>query len=474
MKRASWLGAAALVLFTQAGLATPPTDDQITEALTKLNAPVAEGEKPRPRVTVAQEVFKDLSLGEASLAQLERLNGQRVLALLNDPAIRTRLTELTADQTIDGVKAYDMLLGVSIRPLNTDPEGIKAHRAQLAQTVAAALKHPKLVEALSKETGFTILSSIGSVPPEQFKAAGIQPLVERVLAANIPPRAATTMVGVFDTISDEEFGSDRATIDRVRMAIHDAIERNVPALNMDLTKAEAALAAIAPGTENDAARTAATTKRDAAQRAVLNAGRSMEYLTGAFARGQLVGHAAPDIKFTWTTMGETTDALNDLKGKVVVLDFWATWCGPCIASFPNIRTLQARYAEYPVVILGVTSLQGYHIDQKNKDPKARRIDTKDNPAKEYELMPGFMKDLEMTWNVAFGETNVFNPQYGVRGIPHVAIIAPDGTVRHRGLHPGGDPADEANKIDALLKEFNLPMPAAPMPSKDAKDEKPGG
>ncbi|GJQ30851.1 MAG: hypothetical protein HBSAPP03_27350 [Phycisphaerae bacterium] len=476
MKRASWLGAAALVLFTQAGLATPPTDDQIGEALTKLSAPPAEGQKARPRAELAKEAFKDLSLGEATLAQLERLNQARVFPLLTDQAaaIRTRLAELTGDRGLDGVKAYEMLLAASSRPTSMDAEGVKAYRTQVATTVAGALAHPALTEALSKEIGLSIVSSIGGVAPEQFKAAGLLPLVEKVLKADLPPRAAMAMVGVFDTIADDDFGADRATIDRVRLAVNDAIERSLPALTAELERAEAALAAVPAGDEADGQRAAATSRRDMATRMIQSAGRSMEYLTGAYARGELVGHPAPNIAFTWSTLGEMATSLSDLKGKVVVLDFWATWCGPCIASFPNIRQLQARYEGFPVVILGVTSLQGYHIDQKATDPKNRRIDTKDNPAKEYELMPGFMKDLEMTWAVAFGETNVFNPQYGVRGIPHVAIIDPAGVVRFRGLHPGGDPAEEAEKIDGLLKEFKLPMPASPMPSKNAKDEKPGG
>ncbi|MGL1488981.1 TlpA family protein disulfide reductase, partial [Vibrio parahaemolyticus] len=69
------------------------------------------------------------------------------------------------------------------------------------------------------------------------------------------------------------------------------------------------------------------------------------------------------------------------------MDFWATWCGPCVRSFPNVRKIQERYKDSPVVILGVTSLQGYHMDRVAK----KRIDTKDNPTLEYSLMPGFIK-----------------------------------------------------------------------------------
>jgi thiol-disulfide isomerase/thioredoxin len=84
-----------------------------------------------------------------------------------------------------------------------------------------------------------------------------------------------------------------------------------------------------------------------------------EFLDGAFAKGMLLDHPAPAIAFTWANgrHGEIT-SLDDLKGKVVVLDFWATWCGPCVGSFPNVRELQAFYDGYDVAIIGVTSIQG--------------------------------------------------------------------------------------------------------------------
>jgi hypothetical protein len=74
-------------------------------------------------------------------------------------------------------------------------------------------------------------------------------------------------------------------------------------------------------------------------------------------------------------------------------------------------------------------------------------------------MTDFMKAKEMTWTVAFSEEQVFNPDYGVRGIPYIAIIAPDGTVRHAGLNPHDPKADITGKIEAILKEFKLVAPA---------------
>ncbi len=166
----------------------------------------------------------------------------------------------------------------------------------------------------------------------------------------------------------------------------------------------------------------------------------------------LVGKPAPELNFTWSSQ-DGLKKLSGLKGKVVVLDFWATWCGPCIASFPQVRKEVAHFKDSPVQFLGVTSIQGYVA---NMGP---RIDTRGDPAKEMALMPDFMKAKEMTWDVVFSEEQVFNPDYGIRGIPYLAIIAPDGTVRHAGLHPGDPAAKVGEKIEALLKEFNLPLPA---------------
>lgn len=188
-------------------------------------------------------------------------------------------------------------------------------------------------------------------------------------------------------------------------------------------------------------------------------GKNITYLNSLLAQGKLIGSEAPAIDFQWISSGDAK-SLADLKGKVVVLDFWATWCGPCVGSFPNIRELQKRYKGYPVEIIGVTSLQGRHIDRSGE--KSATIDTKGDSQKEYLLMKDFMKTMDMTWVVAFSVQNVFNPEYGVKGIPHVAVIDAEGRVRYNELRPYEAPFHEAEKIDALLKEAGLKYPAKPM------------
>jgi thiol-disulfide isomerase/thioredoxin len=166
-----------------------------------------------------------------------------------------------------------------------------------------------------------------------------------------------------------------------------------------------------------------------------------------------VGKRAPELNFEWANR-KGLAKLSNLRGKVVVLDFWATWCGPCIATFPQIRELAEHYKDADVVIVGVTSIQGFVAGLE-----PARIVTRNDPEREYALTANFIKAKNMTWTVAFSEQRVFNPDYGVIGIPHMAIIAPDGTLRHNGLHPGMPHAEKLAKIDALLKEFGK-MPKA--------------
>jgi cytochrome c biogenesis protein CcmG/thiol:disulfide interchange protein DsbE len=72
---------------------------------------------------------------------------------------------------------------------------------------------------------------------------------------------------------------------------------------------------------------------------------------------EMQGKPAPALSVTnWINSKPLT--LADLKGKIVVIDFWATWCGPCLASVPHSNELQKKYADKGVVFIGVCCPQG--------------------------------------------------------------------------------------------------------------------
>ncbi len=69
------------------------------------------------------------------------------------------------------------------------------------------------------------------------------------------------------------------------------------------------------------------------------------------------GKAAPELKLKdWINSKGLTSA--ELKGKIIVLDFWATWCGPCLAAVPKTNGLMKKYADKGVVIIGVCAVRG--------------------------------------------------------------------------------------------------------------------
>lgn len=182
--------------------------------------------------------------------------------------------------------------------------------------------------------------------------------------------------------------------------------------------------------------------------------RQLALLEGAWSQGRLIDHRAPALTIEHATDAALT-SLHDLRGRVVVLDFWATWCGPCIGAFPKMKDLHERYEGYHVAIVGVTGIQGSHVS-----PGGERINTANDPRREYALMHEFVAHHDLPWPTVFVKEGEDAPDYGVTGIPHMTIIDPSGLVRYNGLHPGEPLEEHARRIDALLREAGLASPEA--------------
>lgn len=144
----------------------------------------------------------------------------------------------------------------------------------------------------------------------------------------------------------------------------------------------------------------------------------------------LLGEAAPEIDLV-PLEGEI-QPLSDLRGKVVLLDFWASWCGPCRIELPILAKLEQEYAEQGVVLYAV-----------NLGETAGQIQ-------------GILRRELADVKPALDSDGSIAAKFGVNGIPHLAIIGPDGRVQ--AVHIGvGDDTEAVlrEEIEALLAGVSL-------------------
>jgi peroxiredoxin len=130
--------------------------------------------------------------------------------------------------------------------------------------------------------------------------------------------------------------------------------------------------------------------------------------SGALPPAPTVGHPAPD--FTLTGLDGQTFTLSDLRGKPVVLNFWATWCPPCRAEMPELQAASERLAG-DVAIIGVN--QGENAQQ----------------------VRGFIDPLGFTFPMPLDERMDVSRQYLVRNLPTTFFIDRDGIIRHTQIGP---------------------------------------
>lgn len=153
------------------------------------------------------------------------------------------------------------------------------------------------------------------------------------------------------------------------------------------------------------------------------------FVVGALAlqeRGLPKGAQAPD--FELTTLDGKTVVLSKLRGKPVLLDFWATWCGPCRRALPHTQELAKKYKDQAHVLT---------------------VNLREAP----ETVRAFMEKNNYTFPVLMDSDGSVARNYGVTGIPHFVIIDAQGKIYHTqvGYGPGVEKELERKLKEALPK-----------------------
>jgi DsbE subfamily thiol:disulfide oxidoreductase len=116
----------------------------------------------------------------------------------------------------------------------------------------------------------------------------------------------------------------------------------------------------------------------------------------------LIGKSAPN--FSLKTIDGKSLKLSSLKGKVVILDFWATWCGPCRMEIPSFIELQKKYQKKGLVIIGMA------LDDLDKVKK-------------------FAKENKINYHVVIGNDDISLQYGGISAIPTTFIIGKDHKIK---------------------------------------------
>ena len=157
-------------------------------------------------------------------------------------------------------------------------------------------------------------------------------------------------------------------------------------------------------------------------------GVAMTMLVASLAYAATVSGPAPNFTLQSNAGGQVS--LASLKGKVVMVNFWATWCVPCRQEMPHLEALYEKYNSLGFELLAVNV-------EKNNAEGARK----------------WLQETPVTFPVLFDPENQVTKLYKVQTMPSTVIIGRDGTMRfmHNGYKPGYE-NDYQTQVRGLLRE----------------------
>ena len=149
---------------------------------------------------------------------------------------------------------------------------------------------------------------------------------------------------------------------------------------------------------------------------------------------------APEIEVTdWIDQRPTTLARE--RGRVVLLDFWATWCAPCVAAIPHMREWQRRFKDRGLTIVAFTH---YETTEGGRTVRTKR---------ELDQLRNFRRAHRLPFGFAVAATNATSARYNVTTIPTAVLIDRRGRVRYLNVGSGEDDLKELEQmIERLLAE----------------------
>lgn len=133
---------------------------------------------------------------------------------------------------------------------------------------------------------------------------------------------------------------------------------------------------------------------------------------------KLLGEAAPELQSVDQWFPGTPRSIASLHGKVILLDFWATWCGPCFEAFPALTEWQRDYSSEGLEILGVTRYygKGYGLPA--------------DPADELTYLKKFRELRKLPYDIVVGKDQTSQILYGATSLPTAVLIDRKGVIRY--------------------------------------------